>query len=61
VVPRRAVVSGVSGWTALAARVLVSRLRRVKQSAVGVHMVSCGSATSYTPIESNGPQPSKCV
>jgi hypothetical protein len=34
---------------------------RVEQSAVGVHRVSCGSATSYTPIESNGARPSKCV
>jgi hypothetical protein len=28
VVPRRGDVSGVSGWTALAARVLMSRLRQ---------------------------------
>jgi hypothetical protein len=28
VVPRRVDVSGVSGWTALAARVLVSKLRQ---------------------------------
>jgi hypothetical protein len=28
---------------------------RVKQSAVGIHMVSCGSATSCTSIESRDP------